>query len=179
MRVRGVKLKKFIVIVEEELIIVKARDYNELNGILAEEEENFIIFNYEDTKTCTKLKLIDGELFDLNEETEDNSVEGVYPLRQITYSIHKKNGEKMLKASYNFKTDKGWVWTSKYLCFDKSGYAKEKAYEWLNERLSPKDCKSVIDTESALKMKEYFEKPRLVEAGMNDAGYPVITDEIW
>lgn len=114
-------------------------------------------------------------------DSNDKDITGIYSIKQLTYSIHKKDGEKILKASYNFKSEKGWVWSSKYLMFDRTGYPRQKAVEWLNERIENEmDVKDrEVTTDWVHSISSQFEKPNKIRVGMNDQGYPYILEEIW
>lgn len=173
-------MEKFIVIVDQELITIEAQNYKELKTFMNLKEETFISFPYKALETCSKFKIMDNEMYEnKEEEPKTNEIKGRYPLKKMTYSIHKKNKEEILKASYNFKSEKGWVWASKYLCFDRTGYAKEKALEWLGVRTNDEDYYKIDSTKTAYDMREYFETPIAIEVQMNDAGYPEIINEIW
>jgi len=172
-------MEKFIVLIDEELLIIEAQNYSEISKIMKKMGEKCSIFYFNNLDSCSKFKVIDNELFEADTEKPKNEINGEYKLKRVTYSIHKKNKEKILKASYNFKTEKGWVWASKYLCFNKEGYPKEKAFEWLSERTSQEIYEKIQDTETAIKFSKEFIAPIAVQVQMNNAGYPEITEEIW
>jgi len=116
------------------------------------------------------------------DKVSSNDISGTYYLQKLSYSIHKKNKEKILKASYNFKSPHGWVWTSLYLSFDKKGYSRKKAMEWLNKRDVYIDDPEVgVQTiHKWIKNNEdTFPIPTKVKVEMNEAGYPIIIQEIW
>ncbi len=134
-----------------------------------------------------------GNTQPITDSEEDKDISGIYFLKQLTYSIHMKNSEKILKVSYNFKSPKGWVWTSLYLCFDKDGYPRQKAIEWFSKRgvfieLDQEDplIQELMEDESinTVEVYEWIQEngliqPEKIRVEMNAAGYPVVAQEIW
>ena len=167
-------------------IVIKSKSEEEVNNYLfGNTNILYTIFNLDEEEIKT-YKIVKNELKEVQEKDEDE-IKGIYRVQKVTYSIHKKNGEKILKASYNFRSEKGWVWSSEYLSFDKTGYPRTKAIEWLTTRLQP-DYINVnaihqnnpkIDTESVYAMRDIFETPKQVEIEMNKQGYPKVVAEIW
>jgi len=169
--------------------VVQSKSTEEINKYISQNSNiphSIIDLDEHEIKTY---KLIRNELYSVQDEPEKDTkaIDGVYRVQKVTYSIHKKNGEKILKASYNFRSEKGWVWSSEYLSFDKTGYPRTKAIEWLTTRLQP-DYINVnaihqnnpkIDTESVYAMRDIFETPKQVEIEMNKQGYPKVVAEIW
>jgi hypothetical protein len=80
-------------------------------------------------------------------------------------------------------SEKGWIWTSEYMSFDKTGYPRIKAFEWLIKRIPKNPDINVnnanINTESVYAMRDIFETPKQVEIEMNKQGYPKVVAEIW
>ena len=165
--------------------VVQSKSTEEINKYISQNSNiphSIIDLDVEEIET---FKLIRNELYIVQDQPEKDAkaIEGIYRVQKVTYSIHKKNGEKILKASYNFKSEKGWVWTSLFLCFDKTGYPRQKAFEWLNARI-PKDPdihtnNTCIDTEMAYTMSDSFQTPNQIEIEINNQGYPQIVSEIW
>lgn len=180
-------MRKYIVIVQDNqfklhVSEVQAANKEKLENYLQKTTENFFVLPIDKFKNIKKLKFIGGDMYCGEEKTEveDKTIKGIYPLKQISYSIHKKKTEKILKVSYNFKSEKGWVWVSLYISFDKKGYPKEKAYEWLRKRLPGYIDEDFIEnTKDAYHFSSDYIKPKQVEIEMNDAGYPAVISEIF
>ena len=163
-------------------IVINAKTEEEVNCYLFGNTNipySVIDLDEEEIKTY---KIVKNELKEVQEKDEDE-IKGIYKVQKVTYSIHKKNGEKILKASYNFRSEKGWIWTSEYMSFDKTGYPRIKAFEWLIKRIPKNPDINVnnpkIDTESVYAMRDIFETPKQVEIEMNKQGYPKVVAEIW
>lgn len=181
-------MKKYIVITQDsegnDLVSeIQTTSKEELEEYLINETNGFIIISANKFKNIEKLKFIDGTMYcDEAERAEDKSIDGIYKLKQISYCIHKKNSEEILKASYNFKSEHGWVWTSLYLMFDREGYPNKKAIEWLSLRVNKSIeelTKMNLSTKDVYEYIEIFQKPDSVKIEMNDSGYPIIAEEIW
>ncbi len=187
-------MKEFLIISNDERTIpyvLQSNSESQISEYLKFNQNKHTIIDL-DIHEIKTYKLINGELFSVHEEErEDKTISGTYSVKQVTYSIHKKNGEKILKASYNFKSEKGWVWSSKFLCFDKTGYPREKAFEWLLRRM-PRNVKDEyfglssltpsnkdITTEVIHGICKHLHCPDNIDVQMNDAGYPEITEEYW
>jgi len=163
-------------------IVINAKTEEEVNCYLFGNTNipySVIDLDEEEIKTY---KIVKNELKEVQEKDEDE-IKGIYKVQKVTYSIHKKNGEKILKASYNFRSEKGWIWTSEYMSFDKTGYPRIKAFEWLIKRIPKNPDINVnnanINTESVYAMRDIFETPKQVEIEMNKQGYPKVVAEIW
>ena len=165
--------------------VVQSKSTEEINKYISQNSNiphSIIDLDVEEIET---FKLIRNELYIVQDQPEKDAkaIEGIYRVQKVTYSIHKKNGEKILKASYNFRSEKGWVWSSEYLSFDKTGYPRIKAFEWLIKRIPKNPDINVnnpkIDTESVYAMRDIFETPKQVEIEMNKQGYPKVVAEIW
>ena len=165
--------------------VVQSKSTEEINKYISQNSNiphSIIDLDVEEIET---FKLIRNELYIVQDQPEKDAkaIEGIYRVQKVTYSIHKKNGEKILKASYNFKSEKGWVWTSLFLSFDKTGYPRTKAFEWLNARIPKNPDINVnnanINTEMVYTMTDIFETPKQVQIEMNEQGYPQVVAEIW
>ncbi|MDP8268200.1 MAG: hypothetical protein P9L97_05675 [Candidatus Tenebribacter davisii] len=187
-------MKEFLIISNDNGTIpyvLQSNTESQVTNYLKSCKNNSTIIDL-DIHEINTYKLINGELFTVQEEeSEDKTIGGRYSVKQVTYSIHKKNGEKILKASYNFKSEKGWVWSSKFLCFDKIEYPREKAFEWLLRRM-PSNIKEEyfdlsplipsnkdITTEVIHEICKHLHRPDYIDIQMNSAGYPEITEEYW
>lgn len=165
--------------------VVQSKSIEEVNKYISKNSNILHSIIDLDENEIETFKLIKGKLYAVQDQPEkdEKSIGGIYRVQKVTYSIHKKNGEKILKASYNFKSEKGWVWTSKFLCFDKTGYPRLKAFEWLNERIHKNpdihENNKNIDTETVYSMIDTFETPNQIKIKMNEQGYPEIIEEIW
>ena len=181
-------MKEFLIIFHPEKnvtdtpIVINAKTEEEVNCYLFGNTNipySVIDLDEEEIKTY---KIVKNELKEVQEKDEDE-IKGIYKVQKVTYSIHKKNGEKILKASYNFRSEKGWIWTSEYMSFDKTGYPRIKAFEWLIKRIPKNPDINVnnanINTESVYKMSDIFETPKQVQIEMNEQGYPKVVSEIW
>jgi len=181
-------VKEFLVIFYPEKnastlpIVIQSRSEKEINHYLFSNTNIlYTIFDLDEQEIKT-YRIIKNELKEV-QENDEKSIEGIYKVKKVTYSIHKKNGEKILKASYNFRSEKGWIWTSEYMSFDKTGYPRIKAFEWLIKRIPKNPDINVnnanINTESVYKMSDIFETPKQVQIEMNEQGYPKVVSEIW